>query len=95
MTDPLENEPTQQLPAPSVEARLTSIEATLAMQTALLNKLDAKMDMLIKMQQEMYVDLRKRIADLNDPLGTLTATVHQIQRDIQPDSFQNRLMRMS
>ena len=89
MTDPLENETTQQLPAPApaVEARLTGIEATLNTMNAKLDVLTQLQREMLKMQQDMYVDLRGRIV-------TLSSEVHQIQLDIQPDSFQNRLMRM-
>lgn len=58
MTDRSENEPTQHLPVPTVEARLTAIEATLIAQNALLTKMDAKLDTLLKMQKDRYVDLR-------------------------------------
>ena len=98
MTENNENQPTEKFLPQSLDARVASLETIT--QTGF-SELNTKVDLLIKlqqemikMQQEMYVDLRKRIADLNDPLGSLAATVNQIQRDIQPDSFQNRLMRM-
>jgi hypothetical protein len=87
MTDHSENETTKQLPVLTVEARLSGIEATLVAQNTLLAKMDAKLDTLLKMQQDMYVDLRGRFTPLENEL-------RQIKQDIQPDSFQNRLMRM-
>ncbi|MBI1760809.1 MAG: hypothetical protein HYR56_05160 [Acidobacteria bacterium] len=94
MTDPLENETTQQHPPPSLEARLASLETGQAVLQTTVNEINAKLDVLtqlqremLKMQRDMYVDLRGRFALLENEL-------RQIKQDIQPDSFQNRLMRM-
>jgi uncharacterized coiled-coil protein SlyX len=108
MTDPIENEPTQQLPVPTVEARLTSLETGQATLQATLNEINSKLDILIKMQQDRYVDLRGRITSLDNNvhqrltsmdnnvhqrLTSIESNLHQIQQDMQPDSFPNRLMR--
>ncbi|MEP7336955.1 MAG: hypothetical protein ABI977_04370 [Acidobacteriota bacterium] len=89
-----ENEATEQLPPPSHEERITAFETGFAAQQSILNEINAKLDLLIKMQQEMYVDLRGRFVTMNNEITVLKNTVNQIQQDIQPDSFQNRLMRM-
>lgn len=94
MSEQSDDQTTEPLPQPILETRVTALENNAAAQHAMLNQIDGKLDLLIKLQQDMYVDLRKRIADLNEPLSALATTVNQIQRDIQPDSFQNRLMRM-
>ncbi len=98
MTDQTENETTEKLPPLPLEKRVATLEATL--QTALF-EINSKLDALVKMQQEMlnmqqemYVDLRGRIVAMDNKLFTMSNTIHQIQLDIQPDSFQNRLMRM-
>jgi hypothetical protein len=64
-----------------------------ALQSAV-NEINAKLDVLtqlqremLKMQREMYVDLRGR-------LSAIERDLFQIKQDIQPDSFQNRLMRI-
>lgn len=87
MTDHNENEMTEPLPQPSHEARITALEAGFAAQQATLNEINSKLDVLIKMQREMYVDLRGRLA-------IIESDIHQIKQDIQPDSLQNRLMRL-
>lgn len=94
MTDPLENEPTQQLPQSALEMRLAAIEVTLTDVQSVLKALDSKMDILIKMQQDMYVDLRGRFTLLESEVRLFGDEIRQIKHDIQPDSFQNRLMRM-
>jgi ethanolamine utilization cobalamin adenosyltransferase len=87
MTDPIENEPTQQLPAPAIDVRLNSIEATLTQMNTKLDVLTQLQREMLKMQQDMYVNLRGRIV-------SLSGEVLQIQKDMQPDSLQTRLMRM-
>ena len=87
MTEQNENETTEQLPSPSPDARIATLEGGFAAQQIMLKEISSKLDILITMQRDMYVDLRGRIVTLSD-------TVNQIQKDIQPDSFQNRLMRM-
>ncbi len=82
-----EKETTEPLPQSSHEARYTGIETTLADQQTMLKEINSKLDLLIKMQHDMYVDLRGRFTLLEGEL-------RQIKQDIQPDSFQNRLMRM-
>jgi uncharacterized coiled-coil protein SlyX len=82
---PDDNNTTEQIPQPSLEARVTALEANFSAQSRVLNDINDKLDTLIRMQQEMYVDLRGRLA-------VLTATVNQIQQDLQPDSFQNRIL---
>lgn len=94
MTNHAENETTDQLPPQSHEARITTLEASLAAQQNSLNEINGKLDMLIKMQQDMYVDLRGRFVAMDNTMVTMNNAIHQIQRDIQPDSFQNRLMSM-
>lgn len=94
MTGQNENETTEQFPPPSHETRITALEVGFAAMQATLNEMNGKLDLLIKMQQEMYVDLRSRFVDMNNTIAALASTVHQIQQDIQPDSFQNRLMRV-
>ena len=91
MTEDNENQPTEKFLPLSLDTRVASLETIT--QTGF-SELNVKLDLLIKLQQEMlkmqqdmYVDLRGRIV-------TLSSEVHQIQLDIQPDSFQNRLMRM-
>ncbi|MGH9801557.1 MAG: hypothetical protein ACRD82_14430 [Blastocatellia bacterium] len=94
MTNHNENETTDQLPPPSVEARLASLETGQMALQATVNEINAKLDVLthlqremLKMQQDMYVDLRGR-------LSSIERDIYQIKQDIQPDSFQSRLMRM-
>ncbi len=101
MTNYGENETTDQLPPPSVDARLAVLETGQAALQSAVNEINAKLDVLthlqremIKMQQDMYVDLRGRFVAMNNEITSLKNTVNQIQQDIQPDSFQNRLMRM-
>ena len=94
MTDQLENEPTKQLPQLSQEARLTSIETTLTDQQVTLKEINSKLDTLIKMQQDMCVDLRGRFTLLESEVRLFGDEIRQIKHDIQPDSFQNRLMRI-
>lgn len=98
MTNQPENETTEQLPQPSYEARFTEIETALATQQVLLQEVISKLDLLIKMQQDMYVDLRGRMtsmeSNIHQRLTSIEHNLHQVQQDIQPDSFQNRLMRM-
>lgn len=101
MTNHGENETTDQLPPPSVDARLAVLETGQAALQSAVNEINAKLDVLthlqremIKMQQDMYVDLRGRFVAMNNEITSLKNTVNQIQQDIQPDSFQNRLMRM-
>lgn len=89
-----EDQITDQMPPPSVEARLAVLETgQVALQSAV-NEINAKLDVLtqlqremLKMQREMYVDLRGR-------LSAIERDLFQIKQDIQPDSFQNRLMRI-
>jgi BMFP domain-containing protein YqiC len=94
MSDQLANETTQHLPLPSLEARLGSLETGQAAIQATLNEVLVRLDVLtqlqheiLKMQREMYVDLRGRFTPLENEL-------RQIKQDLQPDSFQNRLMRL-
>jgi uncharacterized coiled-coil protein SlyX len=82
-----ENQTTDQLPPPSHEARISALEANFAAQRSTLNEINSKLDLLISIQREMYVDLRGR-------LSSIERDVFQIKQDIQPDSFQNRLMRI-
>lgn len=89
-----EHETTDPLPLPAHEARIATLEAGFAAQQSTLNEINAKLDLLIKMQQEMYVDLRGRFVTMNNEITAMKNTVNQIQQDIQPDSFQNRLMRL-
>lgn len=86
MTNHGENETTDQLPPPSNETRIATLEANLAAQKSTLNEINGKLDVLIEMQREMYVDLRSRFT-------IIERDIFQIKQDIQPDSFQNRLMR--
>ena len=94
MNNQNENETTDQLPPPSHETRITALEAGFAAQQSTLNEINAKLDLILEMQREMYVDLRGRFVAMNNEITILKNTVNQIQQDIQPDSFQNRLMRM-
>ncbi len=94
MTDPLENEPTRQLPQPSLEDRLASLETGQATMQATLNVMDAKFDgfnqllkEVLKMQQDMYVDLRGR-------MSSIERDIHQIKQDVGPESFPQRLFGM-
>jgi hypothetical protein len=87
-------ETTEPLPQPVHETRITALELGFAAQQHTLKEINAKLDLLIEMQREMYVDLRGRFVTLNSEVTALKSTVSQIQQDIQPDSFQNRLMRL-
>lgn len=68
MTDPLENETTRHLASLSQDRRLTAIETTLTDLQVTLKEVNSKLDMLIKMQQDMYVDLRGRFSLLKGEL---------------------------
>jgi uncharacterized coiled-coil protein SlyX len=94
MTDPLENETTQQLPQSSLEERVAKLEAGQITLQVTLNEMNAKLDVLIQLQREMIKMQQDMYVDLRGPIVALSGEVFQIQKDIQPDSFQNRLMRM-
>lgn len=94
MTNHSENETTDQLPPPSHEARITVLEAGFAAQQSTLNEINAKLDAVIKMQQDMLATQREMYVDLRGRLSTIERDIFQIKQDIQPDSFQNRLMRI-
>ena len=91
MTNHNENETTEQLPQPSLESRVTTLETNF--QTAF-SEINTKLDALIKMQQEMLKMQQDMYVDLRGRMSSIENDIHQIKLDIQPGSFQNRLMHM-
>jgi hypothetical protein len=90
------NNSTDQLPAPTLEERVASLEKLVGQLLTDIrsgfNRMDTRFDELAKTQREMYVDLRERIDLLSDKVNVMQRSVDQVVRDARPDSLQNRLL---
>lgn len=80
MSDILANQTTDPLPQPSLDERLSKIEAMLA------QVLEAQKS-LSRDLKDRYIDLRERIEINNDKLSVVQRELNQIAKDIRNPAF--------
>ena len=83
-----QDQPTAEVP---LEEQIRNLQATVNSGFyEIINRLDVLTTSnadIKRTQEEMYADLRKRIAMIH-------AEVYQLAEDFQPESFQNRILKM-
>lgn len=87
MSDNLANQSTDPLPQPSLDARLTGIESSIAELLLMQRRVLSELESIKEDSRKRYVDLRERVEINNDKLSVVQRELNQIAKDIRNPGF--------